>query len=303
MTELRFDGRVVIVTGAGRGVGRSHALLLAAKGARVVVADYGVGIDGAGSSPAPAEDVVREIKGAGGEAVACYASVAEERAAASIVNTAIDAFGRLDAVINNAGIHDPGAFNELTVAQFRAMFDVHFFGTLFVTKAAWPHFVEAGYGRVVNTVSEAMLGGIPELTSYGAAKGAVFGLTRNLATEGAKHGIRVNAVAPRAYTRMSASHSDALSEYLSMPKELMDQVNASMPPEMCAPAAAFLAHESCPLNGEILQTGMGGVSLIAVVHSVGIAKSPLTAEDIAENIDAIMDASGARVTNTTAIEQ
>jgi NAD(P)-dependent dehydrogenase (short-subunit alcohol dehydrogenase family) len=303
MTELRFDGRVVIVTGAGRGVGRSHALLLAAKGARVVVADYGVGIDGAGSSPAPAEDVVREIKEAGGEAVACYASVAEERAAASIVNTAIDAFGRLDAVINNAGIHDPGAFDELTVAQFRAMFDVHFYGTLFVTKAAWPHFVKAGYGRVVNTVSEAMLGGIPELTSYGAAKGAVFGLTRNLATEGPTHGIRVNAVAPRAYTRMSASHSDALSEYLSMPKELMDQINESMPPEMCAPAAAFLAHESCPLNGEIFQIGMGGVSLIAVVHTAGIAKSPLTAEDIAENIDAIMDASGARVTNTTVVEQ
>jgi NAD(P)-dependent dehydrogenase (short-subunit alcohol dehydrogenase family) len=303
MTELRFDGRVVIVTGAGRGVGRSHALLLGAKGARVVVADYGVGIDGAGSSPGPAEDVVYEIKDAGGEAVACYASVAEERAATSIVNTAIDAFGRLDAVINNAGIHDPGTFDKLTVAQFRAMFDVHFFGTLFVTKAAWPHFVKAGYGRVVNTVSEAMLGGIPELTSYGAAKGAVFGLTRNLATEGPTHGIRVNAVAPRAYTRMSASHSDALSEYLSMPKELMDQINASMPPEMCAPAAAFLAHESCPLNGEILQIGMGGVSLIAVVHTAGIAKSPLTAEDIAENIDAIVDASGARVTNTTAIEQ
>jgi NAD(P)-dependent dehydrogenase (short-subunit alcohol dehydrogenase family) len=303
MTELRFDGRVVVVTGAGRGVGRSHALLLAAKGARVVVADYGVGIDGGGSSPAPAEDVVREIKEAGGEAVPCYASVAEERAAASVVDAAIDAFGRVDAVINNAGIHDPGAFDELSVDQFRAMMDVHFFGSLFVTRAAWPHFVKAGYGRVVNTVSEAMLGGIPELTSYGAAKGAVFGLTRNLATEGPAHGIRVNAVAPRAYTRMSASHSDALSEYLSMPKEVMDQINASMPPELCAPAAAFLAHESCPLNGEILQIGMGGVSRIAVVHTPGIAQSPLTAEDIAQNIDAIMDASEARVTDTVSIEQ
>jgi NAD(P)-dependent dehydrogenase (short-subunit alcohol dehydrogenase family) len=176
-------------------------------------------------------------------------------------------------------------------------------GTVFVTQAAWPHFAKAGYGRVVNTVSEAMLGGIPELTSYGAAKGAVFGLTRNLATEAAAHGIRVNAVAPRAYTRMSASHSDALSEYLSMPKEVMDQINASMPPEMCAPAAAFLAHESCPLNGEILQVGMGGVSRIAVVHTPGIAKSPLTAEDIAENIDAIMDSREARVTDTVSMEQ
>jgi NAD(P)-dependent dehydrogenase (short-subunit alcohol dehydrogenase family) len=302
MSKLRFDDRVVVVTGAGRGVGRCHALHLAARGASVVVADYGVGIDGAGSSPAPADEVVREIKQAGGEAVACCASVADERGAASIVDTAIDAFGRIDAVINNAGIHDPGAFDELSIEQFRAMFDVHFFGTLFVTRAAWPHFVKAGYGRVVNTVSEAMLGGIPELTSYGAAKGAVFGLTRNLATEGPAHGIRVNAIAPRAYTRMSASHSNALAEYLSMPEDVMDQINASMPPEMCAPAVAFLAHESCPLNGEILQTGMGGVSRIAVIHTPGIAKSPITAEDIADNIDAIMDASAARVTDTTAIE-
>jgi len=302
MSELRFEGRVVIVTGAGRGVGRCHALHLAAKGAAVVVADYGVGIDGAGSSAAPAEDVVREINEAGGEAVACCANVADEHEAASIIDTAIEAFGRIDAVINNAGIHDPGPFDELSIEQFRTMFDVHFFGTLFVTRAAWPYFSKAGYGRVVNTVSEAMLGGIPELTSYGAAKGAVFGLTRNLATEGPAHGIRVNAIAPRAYTRMSASHSHALAEYLSVPEDVIDQINASMPPDLCAPAVGFLAHESCPLNGEILQTGMGGVSRIAVVHTPGIAKSPLTAEDIADNIDAIMDAAEARVTDTTAIE-
>ena len=302
MSELRFDGRVVVVTGAGRGVGRCHALHLAAKGAEVVVADYGVGIDGAGSSRAPADEVVGEIKQAGGEAVACYASVADEHGAASIIDTAIDAFGRIDAVINNAGIHHPGAFDELSIEQFHTMLDVHFFGTLFVTRAAWPHFVKARYGRVVNTVSEAMLGGIPELTSYGAAKGAVFGLTRNLATEGPAHGIRVNAVAPRAYTRMSASHSHALAEYLSIPEDVMDQINASMPPEMCAPAVGFLAHESCPLNGEILQTGMGGVSRIAVVHTPGITKSPLTVEDIVDNIDAIMDAAEARVTEITAIE-
>jgi hypothetical protein len=292
VSELHFDDRVVVVTGAGGGVGRCHALQLAAKGARVVVADYGVGIDGAGSS-APADDVVREIREAGGDAVACYASVADERSATSIVEAAVDAFGRIDAVINNAGIHDPGMFEALTAEQFRKMVDVHFFGTVFVTQAAWPHFVKAGYGRVVNTVSEAMLGGIPELTSYGAAKGAVFGLTRNLATEGPAHGIRVNAIAPRAFTRMSASHSDKLADYMSMPKDVMDQINASMPPEMCAPAATFLAHESCPLNGEVLQIGMGGVSRIAVVNTPGISKSPLTAEDIAENLDAIMDVSEA----------
>ena len=298
MDELRFDGRAVIVTGAGRGIGRSHALLLASKGARVVVADVGTGIDGRGeASASPADEVVNEIVAAGGEAVPSYASVADEAGAASTVDTAIEAFGRLDAVVNNAGIHDPGRFEDLTVDSFRRMLDVHFFGTLFVLKAAWPHLVDAGYGRIVNTVSEAMLGGIPELTSYGAAKGAVFGLTRNLATEGAPVGIRANAIAPRAYTRMSASSSDALSEMLSIPKQDMDAINASMPPELCSPAAAFLAHESCPLNGEVLQVGMGGVARLAVVHAEGINKQPLTAEDIADNLGTILDVTGARVTD------
>jgi NAD(P)-dependent dehydrogenase (short-subunit alcohol dehydrogenase family) len=297
MTQLNFDGRVAIVTGAGRGVGRCHALHLAAKGARVVVADYGVGIDGGGSSPVPADEVVREIKESGGQAVACYASVTDENAASSIVSAAVDAFGKLDIVVNNAGIYDPARFEALSVDQFRSMMDVHLFGTLFVTRAAWPHFVNAGYGRVVNTVSEAMLGGVPELTSYGAAKAAIFGLTRNLATEGQPLGIRVNAIAPRAYTRMTAS----LSESLSLPKEVMDQVNASMPPELCAPAAAFLAHESCSITGQVLHVGMGGVSSLAVVQTQGLWKTSLTAEDIAQNLDMIMDTNAARVTDTTSI--
>jgi NAD(P)-dependent dehydrogenase (short-subunit alcohol dehydrogenase family) len=301
MHELRFEDRVAIVTGAGRGIGRSHALLLASRGARVVVADVGGDIGGTGSSHGPADDVVDEIRASGAEAVASYASVADEAAAASIVETALDAFGRIDAVVNNAGIHDPGLFETLSTDQFRRMLDVHFFGTLFVTKAAWPHFTAAGYGRVVNTASEAMLGGIPELTSYGAAKGAVFGLTRNLATEGARHGIHVNALAPRAYTRMSASSSDALADMMAMPREVMDQVNASMPPGLCAPAAAFLAHESCPLNGEVLQVGMGGVARLADVHTQGISKDSLTAEDITENLDAIIDVTDARVTESTSL--
>jgi len=127
----------------------------------------------------------------------------------------------------------------------------------------------------------------------------VFGLTRNLATEGADAGIKVNAVAPRAYTRMSASHSDKLSALMSMPKEVMDQINASMPPEQCAPAMAFLAHHDCPLNGEVLQVGMGGVARIAVVRTQGIWKQSLTAEDIAENLDKVLDLSGAEVTEST----
>jgi NAD(P)-dependent dehydrogenase (short-subunit alcohol dehydrogenase family) len=266
-----------------------------------VVNDLGGDRLGHGSSPHPADDVVDEICTSGGEAVASYASVAESDEAASIVETALDAFGRIDVVVNNAGIHDPGLFETLSTDQFRGMLDVHFFGTLFVTRAAWPHLTAAGYGRVVNTASEAMLGGIPELTSYGAAKGAVFGLTRNLATEGGRHGIHVNALAPRAYTRMSASSSDALADMMAMPREAMDQVNASMPPELCAPAAAFLAHESCLLNGEILQIGMGGVARLAVVHTQGISKDSLTAEDIAENLDTILDVTDARVTGSASL--
>lgn len=303
MTELRFDGRVAAVTGAGRGVGRSHAMLLAQKGARVVVADYGVGIDGGSSSRAPADEVVREITASGGHAVACYASVADQQGAQSIIDTAVEKFGRIDVVINNAGIHDPGLFEALSVEQFRSMLEVHFVGSLLVARAAWPHFMEAGYGRIVNTVSEAMLGGIPELTSYGAAKGAVFGLTRNLATEGTPHGIRVNAVAPRAYTRMSASHSDTVAAQLSIAEEVMDVINASMPPELCSPAAAFLAHEDCPLNGEVLQVGMGNVARIAVVRTAGITNTPLTAEDIADHLDTIMNVSDAQVATVTEMVQ
>ena len=302
MSELRFDGRVAIVTGAGRGVGRSHAALLAAKGAKVVVADHGGGLDGLGSSAGPAAAVVAEITAAGGTAVACYASVAEEDSAQTIVGTALEAFGQVDIVINNAGIHDPGLFADLSAEQFRRMPDVHYFGTLNVTKAAWPHLVAAGYGRIVNTVSEAMLGGITQLSSYGAAKGAVFGLTRNLATEGLPLGIRANALAPRAFTRLSASHSDALATEMSLPREAMDQINASMPPELCAPAAAFLAHESCPLNGEVLQAGMGGVARIAVVCGKGISSSSVTAEEIAERTGEVMDVSDGHVAEVTSLK-
>lgn len=295
MAELRFDDRVAIVTGAARGIGRSYALLLASRGARVVVADHGGGPTGDGSSSEPAADVVREITEAGGDAVACCTSVSEEPSAAQIVDAAIASFGRLDIVVNNAGIHDPALFSDLTIGQFLRMLEVHYLGTLFVIRSAWPHLVRAGYGRVVNTVSEAMLGGVAELTSYGAAKGAVFGLTRNLATEGQPHGIRVNAVAPRAYTRLSAEHTEKMAAEQSIPQEMMAKVTASMTPDLVAPAAAFLAHESCPLNGEVLQAGLGGVARLAVLCSHGISKRDLTLEDIADNLDTIMDMAGGQV--------
>lgn len=297
MEELRFNGRVVVVTGAGRGIGRSHALAFAARGARVVVADLGAEIDGSGSSTGPAEEVTAEIRAAGGEAVTSFADVADPDSAASIVDAALDAWGRVDVVVNNAGISDSTPFGELTVEQLRRMVDVHYLGAAFVTRAAWPHLVAAGYGRIVNTTSEAALGGITELTAYGAAKGAVWGLTRNLATEGAAHGILANAIAPRAHSRMAVADAGRIADLLGLDEERQAVSRAAMLPEHNTPAALYLAHKSCVLNGEVLQTGAGTVARLAIVHGPGITTLPLTPELIAERLDAVLDIRGAGVTS------
>lgn len=293
MDELRFDGRVAVVTGAGRGIGRAHAMLLASRGGSVVVADIGARTDGSGTSSDPADEVVAEIESAGGAAVSCVASVAEEAGAQAIVDTAISAFGRLDIVVNNAGIADQAPFDELTVEQFRLMMDVHYFGTLFVTRSAWPHLTSAGSGRIVNTVSESMLGGLPRQTSYAAAKGAILGLTKSLSTEAAPLGIKVNAIAPRAFTRMAADNS-----FANASEEQLAEAARILAPELNSPAVGFLAHESCPLNGEILRPGMGSIARLALVHTKGLASDGITIEDIAENLDAILDVTGGSVTET-----
>jgi NAD(P)-dependent dehydrogenase (short-subunit alcohol dehydrogenase family) len=293
MTELRFDDRTVIVTGAGRGVGRSHALSFAARGARVVVADLGGELDGSGASQGPADDVVKEIKAEGGTAVACYASVADEAGAASIVEAAMDNFGRIDVVVNNAGIAAPLQWLEdLTLDDYRRMITVHHLGTVYVTKAAWPHMQSAGYGRVVNTTSEGALGTVPKNSSYGSAKGAVLGFTKTAALDGARYGIRVNAVVPRAQTRMSTS--DILAHVYDAPEELF----TSMPqfaPERVSPAAVYLAHESCALTGELLVAGGGQVMRLALIESQGITDENLTPEIVADNIDKILNVDGAQV--------
>jgi len=293
MNELRFDGRAVIITGAGRGVGRNHALLLAARGARVVVADHGGELDGRGSSAEPAAQVVAEIAAAGGEAVACNASVADEAGAATIVQTALDTFGRIDVVINNAGISDPGWFDDLSLEQFRRMLDVHYLGTVYVLKAAWPHMRAAGYGRIVNTCSEAMGGIHPLMTSYGAAKGAVLGLTRTLSCESEKDGIRVNALAPRANTRLS--DPAVLSQVFDVSMDDAKAMIAPFAPELVSPAAAFLAHETCELNGVVLVAGGGQVQRLALMASPGITREHLTPEDVAANAETIADLSGAQL--------
>ncbi|HET9732317.1 MAG TPA: SDR family NAD(P)-dependent oxidoreductase [Acidimicrobiales bacterium] len=293
MERLHFYGRSVIVTGAGRGVGRAHALMLADRGARVVVADIGGGLDGEGSSAGPAEEVAEEILAAGGEAVACHASVAEEAGAARIVATAVDAFGGVDALVNNAGIAAPDWFEDLPAEQFRRMVDVHYLGTVYLTQAAWPHLVRSGEGRVVNTCSEAGFGTVPKNTSYGGAKGAVFGFTRSLALDGARHGVRVNAVAPRANTRLSAP--PVLSHTFDVAAEAFAGVMDTMRPDLVAPVAAFLAHPSCRLNGEVLIAGAGQVMRLAVVRTRGIDRPDLTPEDVAADLGALMDMEAAEL--------
>jgi len=287
MAELRFDGRVAIVTGAGRGVGRCHALLLAARGAKVVVADLGGELDGTGESSAPAELVVKEIEAEGGEAVAAFASVAEEAAANSIVQTAIDAFGRLDIVVNNAGIAAPEYFETHNMDKFRLMNAVHYLGTVYVTKAAYPHLEAAGYGRIVNTCSEAVLGMVPKATSYAGGKGGVLGFTKGLALDAMRHGILVNAVAPRAGTRLSGP--DVMAATYDQPAELFTGLPGQFPPEQVSPVMAYLAHESCTLNGEIIVAGGGQAMRLALLETQGIQSDDMTPEFVAEHVDQLLD--------------
>jgi NAD(P)-dependent dehydrogenase (short-subunit alcohol dehydrogenase family) len=290
--QLRFDDRVVLVTGGGQGLGRCHALLLAARGAKVVIGDYGVSLGGDGSSSKPADAVVEEIRAAGGAAAACFASVNEPEGAAAMVQTAIDAFGKLDAVVNNAGIVRNTWMEDLTDDEFRALFDNHTRGTFLVTKAAWPHLVASDAGRVVNTISESMLGQVPKSISYATAKGGLFGFTRSLALDGMRHGVRVNAIAPRGITR---AHDPAvLSAVMDRPPEdFQAEFFSAMKPELVSPAVVYLAHESCTLDGRVLVAGAGQVKELVVVETQGIYEADLTLEHVAAGIDTIIDREGA----------
>lgn len=282
MSEVRFDGRVAIVTGAGGGLGRTHALLLAKRGAKVVVNDLGGTMDGSGSGTTAADKVVDEIKAAGGEAVASYDSVDNWETAAKIVATAKDAFGKLDIVINNAGILRDVSFVKMTEEDWNKVLHVHLFGTMNVSKAAWPLLRENNYGRVVNTTSVAGLYGNFGQVNYSAAKMGIVGLTKALAQEGGKYNIRCNCIAPIAKSRMT--------ETMTPPDILKNLL-----PEYVTPMVAYLASEKCEDTGQVYAAGAGYFSRIAVMEAKGIALDvgKISIESIAEQWGAINDMAGA----------
>ncbi|MFD8530215.1 SDR family oxidoreductase [Streptosporangium canum] len=275
MSELRFDGKVAVITGAGHGLGRSHALSLAERGAKVVVNDLGGALDGTGASTGPAADVVELINKNGGEAVASTDDVATPEGAQAIVRAAIDAFGRLDVVVNNAGILRDKSFGKMSVEEFDQVLAVHVRGSFLVSRAAFPYLKEQGYGRIVNTSSPAGLFGNFGQANYSTAKMGLVGLTKTLGIEGARAGIKANAIAPVAWTRMT----EAL-----LPAEFEAKFTA----ERVSALVTFLAHESCETSGEVFSVGGGRIARVFVAEGPGWRQDDHTVEDIRDNWQAIM---------------
>ncbi|SDM57926.1 NAD(P)-dependent dehydrogenase, short-chain alcohol dehydrogenase family [Oryzisolibacter propanilivorax] len=253
---LDFTGRVAIVTGAGGGLGRQHALALAARGARVLVNDLGGAVDGSGGAASAAQAVADEIVAAGGQALANHASVTDEGAVQAMVQQAVDAWGRVDILVNNAGILRDKSFAKMDMQDFRLVVDVHLMGAAYCAKAVWPHMQAQKFGRIVMTTSSTGLYGNFGQANYGAAKLAQVGLMQTLAIEGEKYGIHVNALAPTAATRMTEG---------LMPQEVLAQLS----PEAVVPAMLVLAHDSAPTR-TILCAGAGGFEAAHITLTQGI---------------------------------
>jgi NAD(P)-dependent dehydrogenase (short-subunit alcohol dehydrogenase family) len=281
---IRFDDRVAIVTGAGAGLGRSHAMLLASRGAKVVVNDPGGAVDGRGGEHAVADKVVAEIKAAGGQAVANHDSVADMKSAQNIIDTAVNTWGRLDILVNNAGILRDKAFNNMTMDDFEFTVQVHFYGTVYCTKAAWPVMRKQQYGRIVVTTSGSGTVGNFGQSNYGAAKMAVNGLINVLRFEGAKYNILCNAISPSAHTRMTEG---------LLPPQLLQY----MRPEFVSPAVAWLCSEECDASGEIIGATAGNYARVQYFQSEGVQfdpDQPVTIEMVVEKMDQIRDLSKAK---------
>ena len=280
MAELGFEGKVVIITGAGGGLGREHALEFARRGARVVVNDLGGSMDGTGDgSKSPAEEVVAEIEAIGGEAVANGDSVASKEGGEAIVQTAIDAFGQIDIVVNNAGILRDKSFHNMTEEMMTLVLDVHLRGAMYVTQPAWIHMREQGSGAIINTSSSSGLLGNFGQANYGAAKMGLVGFTRVLAQEGAKYNIRANAIAPVAKTRMTEELLGAMSEQLD--------------PRLVTPVVVYLAHEDCETSGCVYSAAGGTIAKYFIGLTEGTARGQeITVESVRDDWDAINNEEG-----------
>jgi NAD(P)-dependent dehydrogenase (short-subunit alcohol dehydrogenase family) len=281
MPDIRFDDRVAIVTGSGGGLGRSHALLLASRGAKVVVNDLGGSADGSGGGTRAADAVVAEIKAAGGQAVANYDGVDTAEGARKIVACAKDTFGKLDILVNNAGILRDASFVKMTDDDWDKVLRVHLYGSMYVTKAAWPLLRDNKYGRLVFTTSAAGLYGNFGQANYSAAKLGIVGLAKTLAHEGAKYDIKSNVIAPLAKSRLTET---------VMPPDMLEKLS----PEYVSPLVAYLCSDQCTDTAQIYAVGGGYVSRVAVVEAAGVAfKGNFTAEDVASRWADISDLSNA----------
>lgn len=296
--ELRFDEQVAVITGAGGGLGKQYALLLASRGARVVVNDIGGSVTGDGADGEAARAVVDEIRELGGDAVADTHSVTTPDGGQAIVATALRAWGRVDIVINNAGIVGDAPFADMTADRLEPLIDVHLKGAFYVTRPAWTVMRERGYGRILNTCSAAGILGAERMSNYGAAKTGMIGFTRVLAAEGAGHDIKVNAIAPIAYTRMLARELESATGQQDEPAaravldDLVGQYLQKLDPGLVAPVAAFLTHRECPVSGEIYTVGGGHVARFFIGRTRGFHRPALSVEDVRDHLDAIRDEAG-----------
>ena len=289
--EILFDGRVAVITGAGSGLGRSYALEIARRGGRVVVNDLGGSTDGKGSSHSAAEKVVAEIKAAGGEAVASFDSVATPAGGEAIVKRALDAFGQVDIVINNAGILRDKTFVKLEWPDLDAVLGVHLLGAFYVTQPAFKAMKDRGYGRILMTASGAGVFGNFGQSNYGAAKMGLVGLANVLAEEGRKYDIKVNVIAPIAQTRLTG--------------DLMANIQLDLSPELVMPLSCFLVSEDCQITHEIFSVGGGRFARIFIGECegwyAGRGKRP-SLEDVRDQMERIRDSSRSFVPNNLAEE-
>jgi NAD(P)-dependent dehydrogenase (short-subunit alcohol dehydrogenase family) len=277
MTERRFDGRVAVITGAGRGLGFEYAKLLAAKGARVVINDNGSSLDGSGTDSSVAQQAADRITAIGGEAVACDASVATPEGGRAIVEAALDSWGRIDILIHNAGNTRFDDFAEITTEAFRSVVDVHLLGAFHVTRPAFGPMTRAGYGRVVLTGSIGGLYTMPQTVGYAVSKAGMIGLSNAIAIEGAAHGVKSNIILPGAVTRMAEGLD--ISQY------------PPMTPDMVAPVVGYLAHEDCTVTAEMYVAMAGRVARAFVSETRGVYRPDWTIDAIAGNLAAIRDTS------------